>query len=46
MGYRIGVVPEVETWLAELRGSDPHAAGLVDDALDLRRGDPAVPGPL
>lgn len=37
MGYRIRVVSEVETWLVELRGTDPHAAGLVDDALDLLR---------
>jgi hypothetical protein len=37
MGYRIRVVPEVETWLAELRDSDPGAADLVNDALDLLR---------
>jgi len=45
MGYRIRVVPEVETWLAELRGTDPDAAGLVDDALDLLRETGAGLGP-
>jgi hypothetical protein len=47
MGYRIRVVPEVETWLAELRDSDPHAAGLVDGALDqLREGGAGLGPPL
>ena len=45
MGYRIRVVPEVETWLAELRGTDPAAAGVVDDALDLLREAGAGLGP-
>ena len=45
MGYRIRVVPEVETWLAELRDSDPAAADLVDGALNLLREGGAGLGP-
>jgi hypothetical protein len=45
MGYRIRVVPEVEQWLAELRESDPGAADLVDEALNLLRDQGAGLGP-
>lgn len=45
MGYRIRVVPEVEAWLAELRDSDPAAADLIGDALDLLREAGAGLGP-
>jgi hypothetical protein len=47
MGYRIRAVPEVEAWLGELRGSDPGAADLVDEALDaLREGGAGLGPPL
>lgn len=47
MGYRIRVVPEVEVWLGELRGSDPGAARLVDEAVDaLREGGAGLGPPL
>lgn len=47
MGYRIGVVPEVEVWLGELRESDPRSARLVDEAVDaLREGGAGLGPPL
>ena len=47
MGYRIRVVPEVQVWLGELRGSDPGCAGLVDEAVDaLREGGAGLGPPL
>jgi hypothetical protein len=33
MGYQIRIVPEVQTWLAELRTADRTVAALVDDAI-------------
>ena len=33
MGYQIRIVPEVQTWLAELRTADHTVAALVDDAI-------------
>jgi hypothetical protein len=37
MGYQIRIVPEVEAWLSELRGTDPAAAELVDEAVTALR---------
>lgn len=47
MAYRIRIVPEIEVWLGELRGDDPGAAKLVDEAVDaLREGGADLGAPL
>src|ERR1700751_4604985 len=47
MGYLIRMTPEVEEWLSGVRGRDPAAADLIDEAVAaLRAGGESVGPPL
>lgn len=45
MGYQIRMAPQVETWLAEVRGRDPAAADRIDEAITALRADGESVGP-
>jgi hypothetical protein len=45
MGYQIRMVPQVETWLADVRDRDPAAADRIDEAITVLRADGESVGP-